>query len=83
MASGVPNASAQATAWRDADLALLIDDDLARHSGDVAFLEGLKVSETRFSEAGFNWHLIRFVNGAKPEGPIWAVPHDDENAAFY
>lgn len=73
---------AQAADWRDADLATIVDDDLARHAGDTAFLEGLTVSETRFSENGFDWHLIRFVNTQKPDGPLWAVPHDDENAAF-
>jgi hypothetical protein len=60
----------------------LADDDLNRHASDARFLDGLAVSETRFTEAGFNWHMIRFVNLAKPVGPLWAIPHDDENAAF-
>jgi hypothetical protein len=60
----------------------LADDDIDRHSGDPAFLEGVKVAERRFWENGFDWHLIRFENTAKPDGPLWVVPHDDENAAF-
>jgi hypothetical protein len=64
------------------DIAKLQDDDLIRHAAEPDFLGGVSVSETRFSEAGFNWHLLRFVNAAKPVGPLWVVPHDDENAAF-
>lgn len=71
--------------WRDvakAELASLQDDDLARHSVDPLYLDGLTVSEARFSEAGFDWHLVRFSNSNKPLGPLWVIPHDDENAAF-
>lgn len=60
----------------------LNDDDIGRHSGDPKYLEGLSVSDTKFSENGFDWQLIRFTNLAKPDGPLWMVPHDDENAAF-
>ena len=84
---------AAATAWHakpsvewkqvaDTDIANLHDDDLTRHAAEPDLLNGLTVSETRFSEAGFNWHLLRFVNAARPSGPLWVVPHDDENAAF-
>ena len=64
------------------DITKLQDDDLIRHAAEPDFLGGVTVSETRFSEAGFNWHLLRFVNAIKPDGPLWVVPHDDENAAF-
>jgi hypothetical protein len=63
-------------------LASLGDDDIDRHVAEPDFLLGLTISERRFSESGFDWHLIRFVNSEKPVGPLWAVPHDDENAAF-
>lgn len=71
--------------WQElekADIAKVSDDDLARHATDLSFLDGLVLSDTRFSEEGFNWHLLRFVNASKPTGPLWVVPHDDENAAF-
>ena len=58
------------------------DDDIARHASDPAYLIGITIAESHFSENGFNWHLIRFTNPAKPDGPFWVVPHDDENAAF-
>ena len=71
--------------WHDvaiADTAMLQDDDLERHVDEPDFLDGVTLSETHFFEAGFNWHLLRFVSVAKPIGPLWVVPHDDENAAF-
>lgn len=71
--------------WRDIaknDIALLHDDDLGRHKTEVGYLDGLDVSHQRFSENGFDWHLIRFANRLNPDGPLWMVPHDDENAAF-
>lgn len=64
------------------DVSKLADDDLVRHAAEPDFLDGVTLSEARFAEAGFNWHLLRFVNAAKPTGPLWVVPHDDENAAF-
>jgi hypothetical protein len=73
---------AAAAPWVAIDTTALVDDDLQRHSGDKLYLDGLSVSETRFSESGFDWHLLRFANSAKLLGPLWAVPHDDENAAF-
>ncbi len=63
-------------------LSALNDDDINRHSTDIGFFDGLDVSQSRFSENGFTWHLIRFTNVAKPTGPMWVVPHDNENAAF-
>jgi hypothetical protein len=73
---------ALAAGWKAVDPAALADDDIQRHEGDATYLEGLSISEMRFSESGFNWHLLRFTNIAMPVGPLWAVPHDDENAAF-
>jgi hypothetical protein len=58
------------------------DDDLRRNQDVSGFLDGIAVSQRHFSENGFDWHLIRFANAAKPDGPLWMVPHDDENAAF-
>jgi len=59
-----------------------IDDDVDRNFGRTDFFEGIAVSETRFSENGFEWHLIRFKSTQHSDGPLWMVPHDDENAAF-
>jgi hypothetical protein len=70
------------TTWETADVSAIADDDIIRHTGDPGYLTGITVTQTRFTENGFNWHLIRFTNSAKPDGPLWVVPHDDENAAF-
>lgn len=71
--------------WRtipQEELKLLNDDDIHRHAFDVHYLDGIGVGELKFAENGFDWQLIRFTNVAKPTGPLWMVPHDDENAAF-
>jgi hypothetical protein len=82
LALGCASQAAAQVQWSDVNRDLLQDDDLTRHAADTAYLDGLSLSETRFSESGFDWHLIRVVNKAKPVGPLWVVPHDDENAAF-
>jgi hypothetical protein len=71
-----------AATWEVANVPAIVDDDITRHASDLAYLNGITITQTRFAENGFNWHLIRFTNAAKPEGPLWVVPHDDENAAF-
>jgi hypothetical protein len=77
----VPPVQAGVT-WEPSRTDLLIDDDIIRHASNADYLSGITVTQTHFAENGFNWHLIRFTNAAKPEGPLWVVPHDDENAAF-
>jgi hypothetical protein len=77
-----PSQLAVAAPWTAMDATAVVDDDLQRHASDKGYLDGLNLSEMRFSENGFDWHLLRFVNTAKPSGALWAVPHDDENAAF-
>lgn len=70
--------------WIDRSTAELerVDEDITRNIVDPGYFEGIAISEYRFNENGFDWHLIRFASIAKPEGPLWMVPHDDENAAF-
>lgn len=71
--------------WRviePSHLHLLQDDDIERHRAIAGAFEGVSIAEMRFSENGFDWHLLRFANAANPDGPLWVVPHDDENAAF-
>jgi len=35
-----------------------------------------------FSEGGFPWKIFRITSRKARSGPFWAVPHDDEDAAF-
>jgi hypothetical protein len=72
----------RATEWNAASPSALQDDDLARHASEPEYLKDIELSELRFSENGFDWHLLRFTNPARPDGPLWVVPHDDEDVAF-
>jgi hypothetical protein len=60
----------------------IADDDVRRHANDPNYWDGIAIDERKFSENGFDWHLLRFTNVEKPLSVIWIVPHDDENAAF-
>ncbi len=63
-------------------LATIRDDDIQRHAGDADYFKNIQIDERIVSENGFVWHLLRFKSTAEPVGPLWMVPHDDENAAF-
>jgi hypothetical protein len=68
----------KACPW-DADPAR--DDDFARNCGEIV-KAGLKFRSVRFEEGGRPWHLQIGINPAKPDGPLWFVPHDNEDVAF-
>ncbi|MEO5865776.1 MAG: hypothetical protein ABIS14_14195 [Sphingomonas sp.] len=57
------------------------DDDFVRHP-DAATWAGLTVSRIAFSEERATWRLYRIEDRARPTGPLWFVPHDNENAGF-
>jgi hypothetical protein len=59
-----------------------LDDDVARNIATIGFFNGIRISEVRISENGFDWHLLRFSRMDDAAGPNWVVPHDDENAAY-
>ncbi len=83
-ALSIPTNAVPKANWLQVEPIALIqlDDDISRNMTGDGFFAGIKLSEYRFSENGFDWHLIRFTSIDKPIGPIWVVPHDDENAAF-
>ena len=61
---------------------LTIDtDDFARHR-DPATWRGLTVDRLDFAEERARWRLYRIADRKRPHGPLWFVPHDDENAGF-
>lgn len=70
--------------WSKVEISLLeqADDDVRRNTSQPAFFDGIEVHEMRFTENGFTWHLLRFSLVYDKKGPLWLVPHDDENAAF-
>ncbi|MDK2767408.1 MAG: hypothetical protein KYX69_06775 [Sphingomonas sp.] len=57
------------------------DDDFARHR-DPATWRGLSVHRIEFHEERGAWRLFRIANVKNPRGPLWFVPHDNENAGF-
>lgn len=57
------------------------DDDFARHRNPATWV-GLRVSRIVFREERAHWRLFRIADPARPRGPLWVVPHDNENAAF-
>jgi hypothetical protein len=62
------------------DPASIAEPDIA---GAAAALSdpSLCISEKRFTENGIDWRLFVIQNKAW-SGPLWAVPHDDEDAGF-
>jgi len=57
------------------------DDDFSRHR-DPATWRGLSVTKIEFREERGSWRLFRIANVKNPRGPLWFVPHDNENAGF-
>jgi hypothetical protein len=57
------------------------DDDFARHR-DPAEWKSLVVTSIEFREERAAWRLWRIHNAHHPKGPLWFVPHDNENAGF-
>jgi len=53
------------------------DGDFKRNAKRLA---GLCISEEKFKENGLNW-VVHVIRSGRP-GPLWAVPHDNEDAAF-
>ncbi|WP_342250063.1 hypothetical protein [Sphingomonas sp. OTU376] len=66
---------------RPVDPLTVQDDDFARHR-DPAEWKGLHVSELTFREERAPWRLWRIANVKHPRGPLFFVPHDNENAGF-
>lgn len=74
-------AAAPATRVTPVDPLRVTDDDFARHR-DPAEWRGLTVSQLEFREERAAWRLWRIVNSRHRHGPLWFVPHDNENAGF-
>lgn len=63
------------------DPATIADDDFARNRDPALWLR-LTVERISFRDGRASWSFWRVVNQDKAEGPLWIVPHDNENAAF-
>lgn len=82
MVAITPSIAAEWQSIEAAELQNFDDDDIERHRAVSGYFAGISIGQTRFSENGFDWHLLRFTHDEKADGPLWVVPHDDENAAF-
>ncbi len=61
---------------------LAIDhNDFVRHRS-IGTWRGLSVTRIDFTEERATWRLYRITDPKRPRGPLWFVPHDDENAGF-
>ena len=56
------------------------DADVARHAADLAD-PALCISERIVEDGDTTWRLVVIDNAGTP-GPLWAVPHDEEDEAF-
>jgi hypothetical protein len=63
------------------DPLVMATDDFTRLA-DPALWDGLTVTRIEFRDDRAFWRLYRIDNLRKPDGPLWFVPHDNENAAF-
>ena len=84
MVASTPAPPPDADEWTKVEISELldVDDDVRRNRERAGFFDGIEVREIRFTENGFAWHLLRYARTDGLDGPLWLVPHDDENAAF-
>jgi hypothetical protein len=68
--------------WSEAIDPLTVDDeDFARHR-DPREWAGLSVRRLIFNDGELNWRVWRIVNEQHRDGPLWVLPHDNEDATF-
>ena len=57
------------------------DGDVRRNSGVLA-TQSLCVTQDRFRDEGITWTFTSIANRRAPRGPVWYLPHDNEQTAF-
>lgn len=68
--------------WRTDDQIRTSSDSDVRNSADAIIRGGLCYSVKPVKEHGKVWTFQTFANLAHPDGPVWYLPHDNENTAF-
>jgi len=57
------------------------DEDFARNR-DPESWAGLSISRITFREGLVTWRVWRIANQRRRDGPLWVLPHDNENSTF-
>ncbi|MGL4313240.1 MAG: hypothetical protein ACRCSO_04560 [Sphingomonas sp.] len=81
LADPIIDAAADAAARARVDPLTINNDDFLRMR-DPALWRDLMVERIGFVDGATGWRLWRIANRPRPAGPLWIIPHDDENAAF-
>ena len=61
---------------------LEVELDDFRRLADPELWRDLEVQRIEFRDGRTFWRLYRIANLRRGDGPLWLVPHDNENAAF-
>ena len=57
------------------------DQDVRRNLHPIKNAD-LCVSQDTLNENGIEWRFVTIANKKSPNGPVWYLPHDDEQTAF-
>jgi len=76
-----PAVQAPAATANCVDPGAVNDSDVARLAA-ILRESGLCVRQEHASDGGFDWTFTVVENLTTPGGPVWYLPHDNENAAF-
>ncbi|MEM1038392.1 MAG: hypothetical protein AAGI12_02855 [Pseudomonadota bacterium] len=62
------------------DIASIRERDIARNRAALTRMDAC-IKLAKFTEGGLPWQIYT-ITGPKKRGPLWAVPHDNEDVAF-
>lgn len=69
-------------AWSEAIDPLTVDDEDFGRYRDPGEWAGLSLRRLIFTDGELTWRVWRIVNEQHRDGPLWVLPHDNENATF-
>ncbi|WP_108661478.1 hypothetical protein [Acuticoccus kandeliae] len=56
------------------------DPDVQRNRSEMG--PSMCIERMTLNEGSIDWEFVSIRNAAHPDGPVWYLPHDDENEAF-
>lgn len=57
------------------------DADVRRNTAEIAAAP-ICLTRASVSDGALTWRFVSLANRAHPDGPVWYLPHDNENTAF-